>query len=218
MTRAREAIARCLEVQADAAEPLDFIGVQKITVARLTSRRSPAGRSSPPQGRRASRSQGSRAATTSCAMRTVAQGSYPSLPERPSVLASWQQSSAIAKSTGMTSPPCCSGRYSRASNCRVQPTAARLALRGGGTVRSPRITTDGVPSPSRVFRALYGKPAWHVHRSWGPFLTFEFGEPHRHIREPHRPKRKMPPKVGRLPGRRGVTVEGEGHPRANPLS
>jgi predicted RNase H-like HicB family nuclease len=32
MTRVREAIELCLEVQGD-AEPLDFIGVQKITVA-----------------------------------------------------------------------------------------------------------------------------------------------------------------------------------------
>ena len=33
MTRVREAVELCLEVQGENAEPLDFIGVQKITVA-----------------------------------------------------------------------------------------------------------------------------------------------------------------------------------------
>jgi predicted RNase H-like HicB family nuclease len=33
MTRIREAVELCLEVQGDTVEPLDFIGVQKITVA-----------------------------------------------------------------------------------------------------------------------------------------------------------------------------------------
>lgn len=34
MERIREAIALCLEVEADVAEPLDFVGVQKVTVNR----------------------------------------------------------------------------------------------------------------------------------------------------------------------------------------
>ena len=33
MARMREAVELCLEVQGDAVEPLDFIGVQRITVA-----------------------------------------------------------------------------------------------------------------------------------------------------------------------------------------
>jgi hypothetical protein len=33
MTRIREAVEHCLEVQGENVEPLDFIGVQKITVA-----------------------------------------------------------------------------------------------------------------------------------------------------------------------------------------
>jgi hypothetical protein len=33
MTRVREAIELCLKVQGESVEPLDFIGVQKITVA-----------------------------------------------------------------------------------------------------------------------------------------------------------------------------------------
>ena len=33
MARVREAIELCLEVQGEPVEPLDFIGVQKITVA-----------------------------------------------------------------------------------------------------------------------------------------------------------------------------------------
>jgi predicted RNase H-like HicB family nuclease len=33
MARVREAVDLCLEVQGDAVEPLDFVGVQKITVA-----------------------------------------------------------------------------------------------------------------------------------------------------------------------------------------
>ena len=33
MARVREAAELCLEVQGDNVEPLDFIGVQKITVA-----------------------------------------------------------------------------------------------------------------------------------------------------------------------------------------
>lgn len=32
MTRIREAIELCLEVQGDKFEPLDFVGVQKVTV------------------------------------------------------------------------------------------------------------------------------------------------------------------------------------------
>jgi predicted RNase H-like HicB family nuclease len=32
MARVREAVELCLEVQGESAEPLDFIGVQKITV------------------------------------------------------------------------------------------------------------------------------------------------------------------------------------------
>ena len=33
MARIREAIALCLEVQGEETEPLDFVGVQKVTVA-----------------------------------------------------------------------------------------------------------------------------------------------------------------------------------------
>ena len=33
MARVREAVERCLEVHGENVEPLDFIGVQKITVA-----------------------------------------------------------------------------------------------------------------------------------------------------------------------------------------
>ena len=33
MARVREAVELCLEVQGESIEPLDFIGVQKITVA-----------------------------------------------------------------------------------------------------------------------------------------------------------------------------------------
>jgi predicted RNase H-like HicB family nuclease len=33
MTRVREAVELCLEVQGESVEPLDFVGVQKITVA-----------------------------------------------------------------------------------------------------------------------------------------------------------------------------------------
>jgi predicted RNase H-like HicB family nuclease len=34
MERIREAIELCLEVDADVAEPVDFVGVQKVTVTR----------------------------------------------------------------------------------------------------------------------------------------------------------------------------------------
>jgi predicted RNase H-like HicB family nuclease len=33
MKRIREAIELCLEVQGEGAEPLDFVGVQKVTLA-----------------------------------------------------------------------------------------------------------------------------------------------------------------------------------------
>src|SRR2546422_7913317 len=36
MTRVREAVELCLEVQGDSVEPLDFIGVQKITDRKST--------------------------------------------------------------------------------------------------------------------------------------------------------------------------------------
>ena len=75
----------------------------------------------------------------------------------------------------------------------------------------PRIKTDSMLSLPKIFRPLYGKPSWNVKRGWGSFLTFEFGEPHLHIRERRCPKRKMSPKVRRLLARRGVTVRGEWH-------
>jgi len=66
-------------------------------------------------------------------------------------------------------------------------------------------------SLSKVFRPLYGMPSWNVHRGWGSFLTFEFGEPHLDIREPQRPKHKVSRKVRRLLARRLVTVKGDWH-------
>ncbi len=40
------------------------------------------------------------------------------------------------------------------------------------------------PIFDRLFREIYGRPAWRVSPGWGSFLTFEFGEPHLEIREP----------------------------------
>jgi hypothetical protein len=29
----------------------------------------------------------------------------------------------------------------------------------------------------KIFKKLYGKPSWNVHRGYGSFVTFEFGKP-----------------------------------------
>jgi hypothetical protein len=62
-----------------------------------------------------------------------------------------------------------------------------------------------------IFQPIYGKPCWEVKQGYGSFLTFEFGEPHLHIREPHQPSDKAPESVRRNAARRLVFVHGDWH-------
>ncbi len=62
-----------------------------------------------------------------------------------------------------------------------------------------------------VFQPIYGKPCWEVKQGYGAFVTFEFGEPHLHIQEPHRPSDEAPASVRRNAARRFVFVHGDWH-------
>ena len=50
-----------------------------------------------------------------------------------------------------------------------------------------------------IFQPLYGKPCWQVKQGYGSFLTFEFGEPHLHIREPRQVSDQVSEKVKKAP-------------------
>lgn len=56
-----------------------------------------------------------------------------------------------------------------------------------------------------------GKEAWHIRRGVGSFLTMEFGEPGREIREPVAVRPGTPPRIRRALSRRQVTIHGEWH-------
>ncbi len=62
-----------------------------------------------------------------------------------------------------------------------------------------------------VFQPSYGKPCWNVEQGYGSFLTFEFGEPHLHIREPYQPSDEAPESVRRRAAQRFVFVHGDWH-------
>ena len=62
-----------------------------------------------------------------------------------------------------------------------------------------------------AFSQLYGKPCWQVKQGYGSFLTFEFGEPHLHIREPKPASEQASAKVRKLLARRQVTIHGDWH-------
>jgi len=62
-----------------------------------------------------------------------------------------------------------------------------------------------------VFAPLLGKPAWHVKKGHGSFITMEFGEPNLKIREPLQPRENGSEVSERLSTTRKVTVRGEWH-------
>ena len=63
----------------------------------------------------------------------------------------------------------------------------------------------------RVFRRLYGLPCWNVKGGYGGFLTFEFGQPHLHVDEPHEPRGEVSLRMRRLFAHRHVYVRGDWH-------
>jgi len=67
------------------------------------------------------------------------------------------------------------------------------------------------PIFEKVFRKIYGLPAWRVAPGWGSFLTFEFGEPHLDIREPTTAKGNVSEKVRKLLAARRVMIKGDWH-------
>jgi hypothetical protein len=81
---------------------------------------------------------------------------------------------------------------------------------------------DGSPEPcaetggllsavQAAFLPLHGRPCWGVQRGHGSFLTFEFGQPRLHLREPMPPNPSRSPAIERLLARRGAFVHGEWH-------
>ncbi len=85
------------------------------------------------------------------------------------------------------------------------------------TLNDPRGPTprDGTSPLLRkvqeVFRPLYGTPCWNARHGHGSFITFEFGQPHLHVREPSEPDPSRSPAVQRMLRRRTVFVHGEWH-------
>lgn len=64
---------------------------------------------------------------------------------------------------------------------------------------------------SNIFKPIYGKPSWQVEQGYGSFLTFEFGEPHLHIREPRQASKETSEKVRKHLARRSVYIHGDWH-------
>jgi len=62
-----------------------------------------------------------------------------------------------------------------------------------------------------IFRPLIGEVAWSVRRGIESFLTLEFGEPHRRIREPIALREVTDPALLRNFQRRRVTLSGHWH-------
>ena len=62
-----------------------------------------------------------------------------------------------------------------------------------------------------MFSRLYRLPCWGVEPGIFPSLTFEFGEPQLHIREPLEPSIGTSPRVQHLLRRRNVVVHGAWH-------
>lgn len=58
---------------------------------------------------------------------------------------------------------------------------------------------------------MYGKLCWQVEQGYGSFLTFEFGVPHLHIREPRKATKQAPESVRKNAARRHVYVHGDWH-------
>jgi hypothetical protein len=57
---------------------------------------------------------------------------------------------------------------------------------------------------------LYGLPCWGVKRGYGSFLTFEFGRPHLHLREPYQSTAKSK-RVRDAAAARLATIHGDSH-------
>jgi len=64
---------------------------------------------------------------------------------------------------------------------------------------------------SEIFQPIYGKPCWHVKQGYRSFFTFEFGEPHLHIREPRQASVQRTEKVRKIFAQRHVYVRGDWH-------
>jgi len=62
-----------------------------------------------------------------------------------------------------------------------------------------------------IFQPVYGKPCWQVEQGYGSFLTFEFGQPSLHIREPRQASAQATEKVRKNAARRQVYVHGDWH-------
>jgi hypothetical protein len=62
-----------------------------------------------------------------------------------------------------------------------------------------------------VFSPLIGQLAWSVRKGHGSFLTMEFGDPHRYVREPVIASPSSSPKVKRNLAKRRVAIVGQWH-------
>jgi hypothetical protein len=60
-----------------------------------------------------------------------------------------------------------------------------------------------------LLQRLVGQYAWSARRGYGTFLTLQFGEPHRDIREPIQASENADATVKRTLGRRRVSIKGD---------
>lgn len=81
-------------------------------------------------------------------------------------------------------------------------------MRRSGCLENDRMTVFERPDVQSLFRPLQGQYVWGIRRNIGSYLSLEFGEPHRRVREP---KASASPseRVSRLMARRRVHIIGD---------
>jgi hypothetical protein len=62
-----------------------------------------------------------------------------------------------------------------------------------------------------VFSPLLGQLVWSVRKGYASFLTMEFGEPHRYVREPVIASPGSSPKIKQILAKRRVAIVGQWH-------
>jgi hypothetical protein len=68
---------------------------------------------------------------------------------------------------------------------------------------------DAFEKIDEMLRLLVGQFAWSVRRGFGTYLTMQFGEPHRVVREPIQASENADAVVWRTLGRRLISIQGD---------
>jgi hypothetical protein len=71
------------------------------------------------------------------------------------------------------------------------------------------ISMDAFEKIDEMLRLLVGQFAWSVRRGFGTYLTMQFGEPHRVVREPIQASENADAVVRRTLGRRLISIQGD---------